>query len=446
MNPATRPAPTSGATPVSRATWREVLAADPEAVASQAPEWVDALAPRGYTDATRLYALPGGRRGVLPLVARRRLGVPVSEESWPYGWAYGGLLVEGGELTEADCRIVLSDLAQRPAVLRSVVPNPLQGKVWSAAADSLGLPLQRVRYRSQVVDLEPGFDEIWEKRYKRQARNSVRKAEKFELEVRREDGAAASLPGRGISIFADLYAQSVDRWAEHRGQPLVIARRLAAHRDRAGQVAAVAKALGENCVVWSVLQEGRPVAVNVVLQRGRHALGWMCAMDTELARTTLATYLLHSVAIKDACEHGVRWFHMGESDSGSGPEHFKAYFGAFPVDYEVLRFERLPLSRTEKGLRVAYGKAGEATSAAKAKVAELRARRAGGPAATPEVADEPAAGKPDRAEPAAEKPASVKSGAEKPAAVKPAAAKPAAARPSVVEPAAPAAEKPGSGS
>ncbi len=79
-------------------------------------------------------------------------------------------------------------------------------------------------------------------------------------------------------------------------------------------------------------------------------------MDTTgIARETLATYLLHSLAIRDACEHGVRWFHMGESDAGSGPEHFKRYFGAVPVSYAALRFERLPLSRGEQAARRAYG-------------------------------------------------------------------------------------------
>jgi hypothetical protein len=175
--------------------------------------------------------------------------------------------------------------------------------------------------------------------------------------VRREDGTTASGPdGRGLAVFRELYAQSVDRWAAQRGQPLALARRLAARRDRPGQVAAAAAVLGERCVVWSVLRDGVPVASNIVLAHGDHAIGWMCAMDTTgIARETLATYLLHSLAIRDACEHGVRWFHMGESDAGSGPEHFKRYFGAVPVSYAALRFERLPLSRGEDVARRAFG-------------------------------------------------------------------------------------------
>jgi Acetyltransferase (GNAT) domain len=365
---ARRPAP-AVVSPVPRDVWREVLAADPDAVVTQSPQWADALTTRGYTDASRLYELADGRRLVLPLAARRRAGVTVSEESWPYGWGYGGAVVEGGDLTAADARIVLDDLRRRPAVLRAVVPMPLRGGVWDEAAAELpgGEDIQRVPYTSQVVDLDGGWDHLWEKGFKRQARNSVRKAERFELDVRREDGTAAGPDGRGLAVFRELYAQSVDRWAAQNGQPLAVARRLAARRDRPGQVAAAAAALGEQCVVWSVLRDGVPVAANVVLMGASgatggqgestgHAIGWMCAMDTTgIARETLATYLLHSLAIQDACEHGVRWFHMGESDAGSGPEHFKRYFGAVPVSYAALRFERLPLSRGEQAARRAFG-------------------------------------------------------------------------------------------
>ena len=334
--------------PAPRAVWRDVFDADPDAVATQAPEWADCLTARGYTDASRLYALPDGRRLVLPLVARRRAGLPLTEESWPYGWGYGGLLSERHAPTAEDCALVLADLARRPAVLRAVTPTPTRGAPWLAAAPA---GARTVPYTAQLVDLAGGFDAVWT-RYRRQARNAVRKAERFELDVRREDGTTAD--PRGIEVFRELYARSVDRWATQRGQPLALARALAARRDRPGQVALAAGALGRRCVVWSVLRAGEPVAANVVLQHGTQAVGWLCAMDADLARETLATYLLHSVAIADACAAGVRWFHMGESESGSGGEHFKRYFGAVPVEYAAIRLERLPLAAAERRARTAY--------------------------------------------------------------------------------------------
>lgn len=340
--------------PAPRDVWRRALAADPHAVATQTPEWLDCLCRRtGRVDASRLYELPDGRRLVLPLVARRVAGLTVAEESFPYGWGYGGVLADGdGGLAEADVRVVLADLARRPTVRTGIVPLSLAGAPWSAAAPAGAV---RLPYRAQVIDLSQGYAHLWEKVFKRQVRNSVRKAERFDLDVRCERGDDPD--GVGVRAFAELYGQSVDKWAEQRGQPRWLALRVAAHQDRPGQVAAVAAALGPRCVVWSAHHQGRPVAVNVVLQHGRHALGWLSAMDTELSRETLATYVLHVRSLEAAAAEGVVHFHMGESDPGSAPERFKAYFGARPVDYEALRLERLPLTRAEHGLRGAVAAA-----------------------------------------------------------------------------------------
>jgi hypothetical protein len=339
--------------------WWAVFAADPDALATQGPDWLDCLcATRGYVDASRLYELPDGRRLVLPLAARRFAGVPVVEECWPHGWGYGGVLVDGGELTDADRRLVLADLARRPRVRSGVVPNPLTAASWAALAPPRA---HRVMDRTQVVDLAGGFETVWASRFRKETRNRVRKSEGVALDIRREHGGSA----RGVAMFAELYGRAVDRWADDRGQPLWVARRLAARRDRPGAVAAVAAALGERCVIWSAARDGEPVAVDVVLQHGRHSLAWLGAVDPALARETMATYRLQSMEIEDACRAGALHFHLGESEAGSGVERFKRNFGAVSVDYPSLRFERLPLTAGEQRLRAAF-----------AAVSGLRARRA----------------------------------------------------------------------
>lgn len=330
--------------PAPREAWRRALAADPNAVVTQTPEWLDCLcSTREYVDASRLYELPDGRTIVLPLAAKTRGGIRIAEESWPYGWGYGGALVAGGPLTRADARLVLADLARRPVALAALVPMPLTASTWAAA--TAARPIQRIPYLTQIIDLDGGFDTVWSARFRRQARSGVRRAERYSLDVRRDHG------GPGVEVFATLYAQSVDRWARRRGQPLWLARRLARMRDRAGQVAAVATALGAASVIWSAHRAGQPVAVNVVLQSGRHSLGWLAAMNLELARETRAGYLLQSLAIEDACRAGARYFHMGESDPGSTVEHYKSHFGAQRIEYHALRFEWLPVSRAQRGLR-----------------------------------------------------------------------------------------------
>ena len=93
--------------PAPRAAWREVLHADPTALPSQTPQWTDWLCrTRGYRDASRLYEFAGGRRLLLPLLARGTAGA-LSEESMPHGAGYGGPLVAGGRPTPEEARAIL---------------------------------------------------------------------------------------------------------------------------------------------------------------------------------------------------------------------------------------------------------------------------------------------------------------------------------------------------
>lgn len=316
--------------------------ADPEAFVTQTPEWLDAIrAARGYSDASRLYEMPDGRRLVLPMSGRSLAGLRVAEESWPYGWGYGGVLSTGG-FGQGDAALILADLATRPVARASVVPAPHRGQVWSAAAPAR---THRVPYLTQIVDLTDGFDVVWSTRYRKATRNLVRRADRAGLEVTREHG------GDGLRTFATMYRRSVERFAARKGHPQVLARAWARYQDRAGQVTAVSAALGESCVVWAAAYRGEPVAVLVVLQHKAHAMSWLTAIDRRLADATHATYLLQSHAIEDACRIGARHFHMGETDAGTGVELYKAKFGAKPLTYEALRFERLPLTTTERRVR-----------------------------------------------------------------------------------------------
>jgi hypothetical protein len=334
--------------PAPRKVWADMVAADPDAVATQAPDWLDCLRrTRGYVDASRLYEFPDGRRLVLPLAARIWAGARVAEESWPYGWGYGGALVAGGGLTAEDARLVLSDLARRPVIRAGVMPMPLTSGTWQAAAPP---GVRRVPYLTQILSLEGGFGTVWSRRYRAEARRHVRRAGRMSLDMYRDRR-------RGTEAFAELHRESVERWARQRGQPLWLARGIAQRRDQVGRVAAVAAALGDACTIWSAYRAGEPAAVCVVLQQGRHAMGWMSANCRALAQETSATYLVSSLAVEAACAAGARYFHMGESDPGSGVERHKAQFGATAVRYHALRLERLPMTEGQRRLRAVAEKA-----------------------------------------------------------------------------------------
>ncbi|SDN54771.1 GNAT family N-acetyltransferase [Geodermatophilus sp. DSM 45219] len=333
--------------PAPRDIWVAVAHDDPHAVPSQTPEWTDWLRrTRGFSDASRLYEFPDGRRLLLPLLARTAAGVTVTEESMPYGFGYGGPLVAGGRVTLAEARAVLADLARRPVLRAGLVPNPLVAGTWSAAAPGGAL---RVPSLCHVLDLEGGFDHVWSKRYRQDARRKVRRAEKQSLEVHQVRDSSL------VDTFAELNRRCVDRWAQQRHQPLWLAHLVERRRDRVGQLASALAALGSAVTGWTAHLEGEAVAAYVAVQHREQAWFWMSAMDQGLAGRTNAGALLQSLAIEAACRAGARWFQLGESDPGSGVARFKAGFGATPTSYDTLRFERLPLTTATDRLRAVVG-------------------------------------------------------------------------------------------
>jgi CelD/BcsL family acetyltransferase involved in cellulose biosynthesis len=203
---------------------------------------------------------------------------------------------------------------------------------------------------AHVLDLEGGFEQVWEKRYRPQLRRDVRRAGKESLEVR--EG-----PGSGIvEAFAELNSRAVDRWAEQRNQPRWLAQLVDRRRDRVGQLASAVTELGSMLGIWAVYLDGRPVAVNVTVRSGGHVYGWLPAVERERANKTQAGALVQSLAVEDACRFGARWFHFGDSDPGSGVGAFKERFGAVPIPYTALAFERLPLTAADRRLRAGLGR------------------------------------------------------------------------------------------
>jgi hypothetical protein len=329
-------------TPVPPALWDEMLASDPESLAFQSRAWVHAISSLGeWSDATRLYEFAGGRRFLLPLVRReRRLGVLSSQASMPAAWGTGGL-VGRDQVTPADVAAVLADLADQRVLRTSARPNPLQDSAWGAVRRR---DLVRVPRRAHILDLSGGFDNVWSARFKRRTRNYVRVAEKAGLDVEYDT------TGRLVPAYYRLYELSLERWASRQREPRALARWRGRRRDPERKLAAIAQALRGACKLWLASLDGQPVA-GVLVVRGANASYTRGAMDPEIAGRTRANYLLHRLAIEDACDAGCRRYHMGETGNSADLAFFKERFGAVPVAYGEYHLERLPITACDRRLR-----------------------------------------------------------------------------------------------
>lgn len=325
-------------TPAPRGAWREMLAADPQALVAQTPAWVDAICASGrFEDASRLYVTSGGSRLLLPMVRRKGPwpSVCAPRASMPHAWGMGGLLAEERPRRQ-EVEAVVADLASQPVLRTSIRPNPLHGDLWAGLDGPGVVAIPRLAH---VIDLSGGKAQVW-RRLRKAARGGVRKAERAGLEIECDSS------GRLVPVFYELLELSIERWARQQHEPLELARWRARRRDPRTKFDDMAAALGGAMRVWVAWKDGSPAASIVVLI-GANASDTRGAMNKHLAAPTNANDLLQWLAIEDACKAGCWQYHMGESGGSRSLAHFKEKFGARPLEYAEYRIERLPLTRAD---------------------------------------------------------------------------------------------------
>jgi hypothetical protein len=328
--------------PAPRDSWQAVLASDPQALVFQTPEWMDCICRFGpYEDVSRLYELTDGRRLVLPIVRRRNLPGPVvSEAALPPTWDPGGIVATGGVRAD-DVRTVLCDLAGRRRLRTSLRPGPLDARAWALARPPHAVVVPRLAH---VLELEGGFARTWSQRFTGTARTAVRKADRAGLTVERDTS------GKLVPVIYELFERSVERWAREHHEPLPFARwrHRRIHPMRKFEV--IADTLGQMCRIWVAWRNERPAAAILVLQ-GRNASYVHGMMDKDLAGPTRANYLLHRLAIEEACEAGCRYYDMGETGFSHSLAQFKTRFGARACPYAEYHIERLPITALDRCAR-----------------------------------------------------------------------------------------------
>lgn len=309
--------------PVPRDVWLDSMAADPNALATQTPGWLGAiLETQPYRDVSRWYQWRNGRQLILPMVRRCPPSADRDEElAWPTDWGIGGVVAPGGPVGVAEAAVVFKDLGRRAEGGAYLRPAPSVDAVWRSAAPASARLNPRITH---ILDLAGGFDTVWRERFSGNVRRGIRKAERSGLTVAR--GNTLTL----MDDFDHLYRLSVDRWANQAGADLQQARAQAELKDPRRKFTAVARNLGDNCVIWMAYRDNAPVAGIITLWRGPHAKYWRGAMDKPVATATCAPTYLQFLAVREACTRGCRFYHMGDSRPGDSVSRFKETLGARP--------------------------------------------------------------------------------------------------------------------
>jgi Acetyltransferase (GNAT) domain len=327
--------------PAPRDVWLEIYRRDPNALLYHSPEWIELLCTtRGYQDCSRLYELNGGRMAILPMVRDRMIGGLHREASLPLGWGMGGLLAPGG-VRASDVTAVLADLGSRRVPQISLRPDPLTGEVWASARPRGAVTVPRLAH---ILNLAGGFDHVWHKRFTGVGRNGVRKAERSRLTVETDT------TGRLLPVHYRLFERSLERWAIQQHEPPWLARWRGHRRDPLPRLTATARLLHGACRLWVAWLDGEPAA-SILVFHGPNANVARGAMDKALAGPTRANYLLHRLAIEEACAAGCRYYHMGESGTSRPLAQFKTRFGARPYASAEYHLGTVPIASIDRALR-----------------------------------------------------------------------------------------------
>jgi hypothetical protein len=329
--------------PAPRSEWQKVTKIDPTSTLTQGPEWMDALCSfTSWRDASRYYETSDGNSIVVPLAEKGITTAGRVLASMPGGWGMGGM-VSSLPVRHEDVMAVLEDLISLRCLRLRILPNPLRGVEWSASVSAPTIALPR---RSHVVDLEGGFEVVQGQLFGKTARKKVRRALRENLEVERDT------TGRLIPVYRDLFERSIVRWAERSNEPLWLARKRGNREDPAGKLEFLAETLGDQMVTWVAWRSGEPAAAAIDL-KGNSTFGWRGAMHEEHGPATYAPYLLQDFAMREACTDGNRYYYLGESGQSEGMATFKENFGGIGFTYPEIRFERLPITRTDQAARTA---------------------------------------------------------------------------------------------
>jgi len=326
--------------PVPAAEWDTLYARDEDAMPTQSRSWARAVEASGrYRDCGRLYCFSDGLRAMIPIFSRRFPELPfTSQRSLPPAWGYGGP-VASKPITARHLRLMMGDLQRGFSV--QIRPNPLRRRLWEEATPEQWVRLPRT---SHVLDLAGGWDVVWSERFSSAARNKVRRGIRGEIEV--EAGSSPTL----VRDFYSLFDLSLDRWGRRQREPIALARWRGHRRDPLSKFLSMSSMASELFRIWVARIGSEPIAAIVVLQ-DRVAHYTRGAMNERLAGKSGANYLLHSLAIRQACEAGCKHYHMGETGTSVSLAQFKRQFGAVPVDYSEYRHEKLPISWIDRTAR-----------------------------------------------------------------------------------------------
>jgi len=328
--------PVEVTSPVPRETWSSLVGADRRAVVSQSLAWHDCVcADPKVVDVSRLYEFQDGHQIILPMVRHAKVPLRLdTQSSWPKAWGVAGPITPHGPVVAEEARAVLGDVARTGSLATTIHFRHDLEPGWVEEAQGFDVSDHTVH----ILDLDGGFAQVWDRRFRNSTRKNIRRAERSGLDIE------VDRSGRLFPVYLELLEHEITKWARQQHEPLTLARWRNRRANSLEKLNLVTRYFGTSCATWVAYRQGEPIAAMIVLHSGAYAKRWKSAINVDAARPMpAASALLNRLAIEDACNAGLRRFDMGEARPGSSLASFKMQFGAQPFMAHRIRAERLPV-------------------------------------------------------------------------------------------------------
>ena len=293
-----------------------IASASPEATFYQSRPWLESLAATIPGLGLRCFVAEqeGGVAGYLPFFFAR-IGPFLRAWSLPFG-TYGGPVARGDSEVSLRLMAAYLGLLDRRLVLETG---------WVDFHDRFGA-LQGTKHDgvTHVIDLDGGFDTVWEQRFASDRRKRVRRARRLGVTV--EQSTAPS----DLLDHYRIYADRVKSFGTQVPHPLELFQELLARG-------------AEKVRLFVARHEGMVVGGHFNFYHGSDVIAWY-GMTSERGDSLQAGTLLYSEAIRDACDGGHRSYNLGGSLGRRSLIEYKESLGGTPREYAT-RASHSPLGR-----------------------------------------------------------------------------------------------------